>query len=611
MFADGSLAGGGLSGFLSTWDCLLNRSLGRVLASVMIAEVRDIIVRLAGPRNQVAPVSKFEMKVLAASVFWILGTSNNLLGQDTPWDAVQVAAQDCATLASQGLDVSGVRYIWVQSGSKERAALVSYALNAVVSRSDINHPPFVGRSPLQRVSEKMLRVDLVGFSPRAADLEETKSAWEKIRNPRFRIENKISAALAVDGDVGETKVFGGVLHRIEKSAEPFVQNGKTYDKRWVPVADLEAESLIFGPHVDAQEAASLALLTGSSNPVVWCVSFLESALTQADGGLYYEFVGIKKSTEEGVSDQEALLKSLGVSSELLTELRAEQRVGLVTSNVTGKTRRIDMFSAPSRASVCQGLIVVTQDVFDDYEAAQDVFLNLLNFKVDGTEGMFERKNGHLAWWLADGNGNLVDEAPPNLVSDHKIPAPYTRRLQPGISCIRCHSGQADGGWKPFTNEVRDLLSQFEILDDIEGSGPSETRARLLELYYGSMDKPLRRAREDQSDVVVVASGSEVTTEDGLPWQFYDVGRALEQLWVDQFYSPVTTERALVELGYPIGDDPVVTFRELMGVRSDGTEDVRIAFLKIGKPINPEQWEQVFADASLRALQSSADSVVEE
>lgn len=513
----------------------------------------------------------------------------------TPFDAVHAASEDAASLVEQGYDTTGIRYLWVPSASPEYAALASFVCNSVVSRSDINHPPFKSRSPLQKLHEGcLLRVDLVTFAPRVDDFTEITAAWEKIKNPCFLITNQV---------LGETKLIDGTLHRIQQ-VEPFQQAGKTYNKRWVPVSE-DLEQRIFGPHVDALEAATLVELTQSSNPIVWVISFLEAALTQVDGGLYYEFVGINESTDPDVSDQELLLKSLGVSEELITDLRAEQRVGMVTSGVTGKTRRIDLFTAPSRAAVCQGLIVITQDIFDESanETASDVFLNLLDFQIDGTEGIFERKNGHLAYWLADGTGNLVDEAPPNLVSDHEIPAPYTRRLQPAISCIRCHGKKGDDGWKPFGNDVRKLIDQFDVLADASGDDLLETLARLAELYAGSLDKPMRRAREDQSDAIVVAVG-DIANADGLQWQYEDVATSLAQVWTDHFFSPVSTRRALEELGYEPTENPQLRFNELLGTLSDGTEDVRIALLKMGTPINRNQWEAVYIDASLRARENN-------
>ena len=487
-----------------------------------------------------------------------------------PVDAVHAVAVDVAALQAQGLDVSGVRYVWNPGGSVEDVALVSFVANSVLSRSARNFAPDVAGSPVQTLADReLIRLDLAGLCDDAAELPELLALWDRIRNPYFLIAN-----------AGQQK----------QTVEPYqASDGKTYDYKLVSVPAQ------FGPHVDLEEAAALQLALAAGNPIVWTQSLYQSALTQADGGLYYEFTQVRRSRSESESDRDAWLRGLGVSSELISTLRADQRAGLITSKVTGKVRVITLFSVPSRLGVNQGLVSITDDPLDERvsDPARDPFLNLLDFQADGQEVMAERPNGHLLYLLFDAAGNLVDEAPPNLVADHEIPRPYTRRLQPAISCIRCHGQAAEDGWKPFANEVREIFaSGLGVLED-------GTLAEVARLYAGKLDKPLDRAREDHSDAIVECVGSAVNA-DGLPWQFADVSAALTQRFNEHLYQPVDAARACRELGYDAGEDAVASLQALLGLPTSGVEDIRLGLLLLGRSINRAQWELVYLDAASRA-----------
>jgi hypothetical protein len=498
----------------------------------------------------------------------------------TPHEAVYLANADLdevertCSLFGIAYEPSRFRYVWVQDGSASSLATVSFTLNSVISRSDINYPPNKGDSPISyRANGLLVRVDLQRLCPDDEDFKEVAELWEKIPNPFFM----------------------------------FLQSDR----------DLKQ---IFGPHIDLDLGTRLQALTDSTNPIVAAPSLHIAALTQADGGLYYAFRDVPKASdkqrENGKSDFDVLLKGFGVNEERIRELGVDQWTGQRISNVTGKPRRIVFFNRPAPTGKIQGWISITYDTLDDNTSVDaHPLLSLLEFEHDGTEVIIEQNNGHLLYLLYDGNGNLVDEAPPNLVSDPLIPNPHTKRLQPAISCIRCHGGEAEQGWKSFPNDVQRLvnITGMDIAADETANGLGLDHEQAMELlarlYSNDMSKPLRRAREDQQEAVMIATHGAVNKE-GLPWRYNDAASALTQVFERYHYDPVGPIEACRDLGYQVTDLQEATdlFRLLMGVGNGqvfgvsgfATEDFRIGAIKAGERIVRRDWNAVLVDAANRA-----------
>ena len=98
---------------------------------------------------------------------------------------------------------------------------------------------------------------------------------------------------------------------------------------------------------------------------------------------------------------------------------------------------------------------------------QNIFVHPLNFTHDGGEIIFNLPNGMQGYYLVDGNGIRLDEAPISIVSNPAASDPTVRN---GISCIGCHTE----GMKTFEDEVRSA---------IEGNpNPPYNKAHALRLY---------------------------------------------------------------------------------------------------------------------------------
>ncbi|RKU30447.1 hypothetical protein C6497_04485 [Candidatus Poribacteria bacterium] len=98
---------------------------------------------------------------------------------------------------------------------------------------------------------------------------------------------------------------------------------------------------------------------------------------------------------------------------------------------------------------------------------QNIFTHPIDFTHDGGEIIFNLPNGLQAYFLVDGEGNRLDEAPISIVS---YPGPGDPTVRNGLSCIGCHTQ----GMKTFEDEVRAVVEQ--------AVNPPFNRARALELY---------------------------------------------------------------------------------------------------------------------------------
>ena len=98
---------------------------------------------------------------------------------------------------------------------------------------------------------------------------------------------------------------------------------------------------------------------------------------------------------------------------------------------------------------------------------QNIFTHPLNFRHDGGEIIFNLPNGLQGYYLVDANGNRLNAAPIDIVSDPKADDPTVRN---GISCIGCHTE----GMKTFEDTVRAAIEQ--------NPNPLFDKERALSLY---------------------------------------------------------------------------------------------------------------------------------
>ncbi len=113
---------------------------------------------------------------------------------------------------------------------------------------------------------------------------------------------------------------------------------------------------------------------------------------------------------------------------------------------------------------------------------QNIFTHPISFEHDGSEIIFNLPNGLQAYYLANQNGNRLNVAPTDIVSNPAVSDPAVRN---GLSCIGCHTE----GMKQFEDEVRNVVEQ--------NANPPYDKARALSLYVekATMDALLAQDTE--------------------------------------------------------------------------------------------------------------------
>ncbi len=113
---------------------------------------------------------------------------------------------------------------------------------------------------------------------------------------------------------------------------------------------------------------------------------------------------------------------------------------------------------------------------------QNILTHPLNFTHDGGEVIFNLPNGLQGYYLVDGNGLRLDEAPISIVSNPAASDPTVRN---GISCIGCHTE----GMKSFGDQVRSVIES--------NASPPYNKAQALRLYVETPDMDAR-LKEDMN-----------------------------------------------------------------------------------------------------------------
>ena len=400
------------------------------------------------------------------------------------------------------------------------------------------------------------------------------------------------------------------LRRLSPRADTLVKTIATWDSLarqdpylHVPASNIDAgEGLaIVAPIIAADHAAVLANLSLSVGAVYRADWFLVKALSTLNGGAYYDFRQVIRKPEKGTA-LDNWLSQRGLFVGTTQQVGGERRAAMFRSGVTAKSRRVDLFPTLSG-----GLGSITRDVKDgNIQANSHPLRNLIDFDDDGSEIIVAQPNGLHDYLLADGAGNIVDEAPPDLVRDHTIPPPHTSRLQPARSCISCHALEGEDGWRTVRNDVQSLLkSNLNVFADLSKLGISREEAvdKLAGFYALDIehaDGLLARARRDYSTAVYrCAAGIQFDPSKSIVAQ---VGQLTTNIIHDYDYAIVDPGRAALELGFkPPKDYQGDLLADVLGPIDPTIEaDPVVGFLRIGVGVNRTDWETVFQDAALLA-----------
>ena len=317
-------------------------------------------------------------------------------------------------------------------------------------------------------------------------------------------------------------------------------------------------------------------------PVVRADWIIVKSLTSIEGGRYLELRGIE-------GNEAQVLSRFGVFEQQSVEVEGDRRVGMFRSNVTGKARSV------LALNTLIGRAWITEDLFDeDVNEDNHPIYNLLDNPYRGREIIIEMSNGLHLFLITDDKGTILREAPPNLVTDHRVPAPNTKRLQGGaISCIRCHGDEA--GLKSCANDVATILS-----GPIRLQGDQAFIDSIITRYSGrKFDRSILLGREDYESAVDTVTNGRLDAA--------GVADLLSDIYAQYRYDMVTVDRALKELGFDIKAEGFTgreVLREILEFDVGITpfailEDPAIAALSQGVPIRRVDYERIHSRLAYR------------
>lgn len=526
-----------------------------------------------------------------------------------PAHAVAWAATDVMTLPT--IARPHQRYFWDPGGDPKNGQYFAFALNKSVSQSSVPVRPAL----VAGTGNQLYRVDLRLLAPKPEDYSRLHTILEKmdVTEPYFHIIQTITSVKIKQKIVDVDGEF--VLIEVPRYQHT---DGKSYTHKWVKrnsiVSKDAVQAAVFAIHAGKEKCQILSAATASNNPIMRMDWFVTKALTTLDGGLYYQFLNVEKNPKNGTA-QAAFLAKFGADEELVKKLDATTRGALFRSNVAGgRPRMIEMFyGVATRPAAGSNIVTMTHDIqAGDVDPKTDPIRNLLGFKDRAREIITVRKNGLLAYGLFNAEGGRVDSVPDNIAKDHTIPAPFDARLQPGISCIRCH-GPHDG-YQPFQNDVRHMLSRLKnaprlnVFDDTgSNTSVSETLDKIAGMYALNEQEPLRIARNQYALAVYRATGGLKVPE---------AHAGVSKMHGDYYYAGITPQIACRELGFDVSEEnSVQLFNQILPPLPPNNlgfspEDPIIGALRTWTPkhvisISRFQWEHVYADALTRVLAQQA------
>ena len=225
---------------------------------------------------------------------------------------------------------------------------------------------------------------------------------------------------------------------------------------WTQIEDAYPYRIDFDATIHASLQRKLVGLqqgTESEVPFVQADWFLAMASLPP---LYHDILALPETEQElerelGIDVARNLQRAPGISV---------WRAGTNDSGVSNHNRVVE------RHTFRYGAYWKSHDFAGSTEA-RDIFTHPLSFERDGGEVIFNLPNGLQAYYIADGQGNRIDVAPTEIVSNPAASDPAVRN---GLSCIGCHTE----GMKTFEDGVRAVIEKT--------ARPSYDRDHALRLY---------------------------------------------------------------------------------------------------------------------------------
>lgn len=543
----------------------------------------------------------------------------------SPHDAVTWAGVHVQTLPAD--QRPHVRYFWDHFGDLQNGQLLSFTLNAAVSQS----PNIIQPQLVPGTNNQLWWIDLRWVYPEPEDYVRGHGLFESldVQEPYFHVFKEIDKVVTkkVEKIIDVPRYYHQPTRRWYTKKRIFVDETQV-----VGLAQVSQLNALVCDPVGTGGLLALTTATRSNNPIMRVDWFIVKALTTENNGYYYKFAFIDGS-KDGKSAQALFLARLGADEKLVAELESDNRTIVFRSGVAGRRPRMVELYFGVNARPISGfpLVTMTHDIFEgDVDPKLHPLRNLTSFynvktgeiKDRARECIGTKRNGFQIYGLFDGNGNLQNRVPDKIAYDETVPSPFSKFLQPGISCIRCHG--SEDGWMPLRNDLHWMLSRqpgkprLDFFDDLDSEETTiSTVDRLAGQFNASdqrLDNALRLARNGYADAVFRATKFSALRVQGL--EIPAASRLIENLFARYVYEPIDQHKACYELGFDVEEQwAAALFDQVLPplpVNAYGfsPEDPIIGGIRSGTPdrtmgVSRFEWEQVFQDAKVRVLTQQA------
>jgi len=355
------------------------------------------------------------------------------------------------------------------------------------------------------------------------------------------------------------------LGRVVELSKPAGEGAKASEKQpSFPPANgwqvMSAKEAVLTPDTCGPDYLSLQSLTGQDRPIVRLQTILVYGMQPP---AYDEFLG-----HTGKTRDEIYAQNLGVDP---TKKEARRAAAVLKSEVGNHKKRILL-----RRSGDWNEVWETLDFADHFQEENDPARTFVidDLKPAGGEIIYSLPNGLFGYLLVNGKGDLVTEAPANVVSHFARPSPDpTIRIN---NCLDCH---ASGYILPPANFVEEMLESGVkiVAKDIEQVQQIEDdyRSRALDHLASDHERYLRSAYAVAEPIA--KHEDQALTPAGAASRLAAAVAAVHR----DYWAPVGAERAARELGLD-----AERFRKLAEASNDGN----LILLRLGKEIDRTSWE---------------------
>lgn len=383
---------------------------------------------------------------------------------------VVVAARDIAIAPVK--DRPYLRYLSLYAVPEtERKAfleVLAFAVNQVSRESLFTNPHHVGST--------CYRVDIRDYGWSA-------KAWENLAgaDPYYHLQ------------IGSTTTKESWSWKESKKLQTYyVRNERGYlveRQRWVtsrekikqPATTTKTKAIV-APWVHFDAHATLEKYTLSPAPIVradWWI-WQTGGQDLRGGAGYYDFLGVTSGAD--------FEKMVGLDRKVAERVQKEVAAIIRKSGVTLRSRQVWRLQSTS------GSWWESRDVFKRARRRDNQKRNAItqldrDFRPDALEIFATLPNGLFALAAVDANNQLQATVPDTIASDH-FASSNDRRIQPGASCMRCHTN----GLQPL-----DDFSRAFYRDNLLASKDREIARRLERIYLGPLQSKLKRDVEDYAD----------------------------------------------------------------------------------------------------------------